>query len=497
MSEDNKYPFEENDSKFKPDDFLDDAEIIAEDQGEDNQDGEVVDEALLDNGARPVKQPKKVSLLACVICVICVALAAVMTTYSICLGILQNKKASSIINNDMSSGIIGGADITNRLDANSTIFDVLELFFSLYSFEEIDREAMVAAAIKAYVDATGDMYAEYYTAEEWAMLNSESAGESQGIGINIINSTLAVNGAEIKVFKVINIMKDSPAMGKLKIGDMIAFVGTGESAESVDSLGYSEALSSLKGDVGTVAEFSAYRDLGGGRYELIDFSIARANVTTSSIYYRVDSLDSSVGIVKILEFDQTTPQQFCEAVESLKAVGCSSFVFDLRYNPGGSRSSITAVLSYFLNEGDTVIHTSDKSGNYVTTKVAASSIVPKEDIGKYRDLNCVVLCNGETASAAELFTAVFRDYELATIVGTTTYGKGSMQSLIDLSMYGYEGGLRFTTRMYYPPCGESYDGIGIEPDVTVELDESLKNVNIYEIKDEDDNQLRKAIEYLK
>ena len=121
----------------------------------------------------------------------------------------------------------------------------------------------------------------------------------------------------------------------------------------------------------------------------------------------------------------------------------------------------------------------------------------KKDIGKYKDLKVAVVCNENTASAAELFVANFRDYGIGKVVGTTTYGKGSMQSIVDLASYGFEGGLRFTTRVYFPPCGESYDGIGITPDVIVELDEALLQTNIYEIDDAEDNQLQAAIETLK
>ena len=150
--------------------------------------------------------------------------------------------------------------------------------------------------------------------------------------------------------------------------------------------------------------------------------------------------------------------------------------------------------------------TEDKNGTKETiyvepvtynTKDYQGCNVTAEDIGKYKGLDIVVLCNESTASAAELFTAAMRDYDLADIVGVKTYGKGSMQSIISLSQFGYAGGLKLTTKMYYPPSGEGYDGIGIIPDVEVALDEALLDKNIYEIKDDEDNQLRVALEYFK
>ena len=129
--------------------------------------------------------------------------------------------------------------------------------------------------------------------------------------------------------------------------------------------------------------------------------------------------------------------------------------------------------------------------------VVGSRDITVEDIGKYKDLNCVVLANENTASAAELFTSNFRDYKIATIVGVTTYGKGSMQKIFSLEQFGYSGGVKLTTNMYFPPCGESYDGIGIKPDVEVELSEAAASVNIYKLADADDNQLQRALEELK
>ena len=108
-----------------------------------------------------------------------------------------------------------------------------------------------------------------------------------------------------------------------------------------------------------------------------------------------------------------------------------------------------------------------------------------------------MLCNSSTASAAELFTATFRDYKIGKVVGETTFGKGSMQSILSLEYFGMEGALKLTTNMYFPPCGESYEGIGIVPDVEIALDEALNNKNIYEFTDAEDNQLQAAIETFK
>ena len=186
--------------------------------------------------------------------------------------------------------------------------------------------------------------------------------------------------------------------------------------------------------------------------------------------------------------------------------GCDKFVFDVRNNPGGDLESIKAVLSFFLSEGDLIVSTKDKAGNERFDRVQvlkheqsayAGCDITKEDIGKFSNLEFTVITNGNTASAAELFTATMRDYELGIIVGQTTYGKGCMQSIFSLQYYGVEGGLKLTTQMYFPACGESYHGIGIAPHVPVELSQEAQEYNLYVLPEELDNQLQTAISQMK
>jgi carboxyl-terminal processing protease len=246
------------------------------------------------------------------------------------------------------------------------------------------------------------------------------------------------------------------------------------------------------------------RPTGDGDYEEIDFAIERQKIEGSSVNYRVSETDQTVGIVNITEFDDTTPGQFCEAVDNLKLQGCERFVFDLRNNPGGGLDSIETVLSFFLDEGDLIVSIEysnalegENYSDYVRVKKYGSPYeglnVYEDDIGKYKDLDCVVLVNENSASAAELFTATFRDYGLAKIVGTTTFGKGSMQTLFSLTKYGLEGGLKLTVARYFPKSHTDYHGIGIVPDVEVELSEEALEYNFYLLPEDKDNQMQAAI----
>ena len=456
-------------------------------------------EHLYDDGAgeyngknKKKKEPKKITLSAFIFSAISLVLVTVMLTWSVCLGVYRTKLAE-----------IAGSE---QSFSDTSDIGKLDAVFKAYSYGGVDEDAIKEILPKAYVAASGDRYAEYFTSEEYAAFMESVKGNSVGIGINIINASVEIGGAEYKVLKVVNVFRNSPAMeAGVMVGDLVFYVGIGKDRESVESLGYEETMSRLLGDAGTKAEFTVLRS-SEGRYKEVLFSIVRKQIKSESVRYRVCETDAEVGVVEILTFDYTTPTQFTAAVDDLRSKGIEKFVFDVRNNGGGSLDSIVAVLSYFLEEGQTVIKTVDNKGNEEITRVApikgltgdaAACNVSSEDIGKYKGLSAVVLCNESTASAAELFVANFRDYDMAKIVGTKTFGKGSMQQMMSLKYFGLDGVLKLTTHMYFPPLGEGYDGIGITPDVTVPLDEALEGRNIYDITDAEDNQLQAAIEELK
>lgn len=439
------------------------------------------------NPQKDKKEKKKISVAAFVITCISLVLAAVMFTYTICMGAFRQRLAEEQL-----------------AQAKYYPFELFQAFLSDFSMQEMDEKTMIEAALKAYVAATGDRYAAYYTAEEYAMMTESNAGDSEGIGINVINDEVSVGGQSYRAFRVINVSENSPAgEAGVQIGDMVYAVGLGEDAELVSELGYDVALAKLKGEAGTDACFSALRPTEDG-YETLEFTVTRGKVITTSVYYHVSAQDPTVGIVKIIQFDLTTPTQFTKAMDTLLEEGCEKFVFDVRYNPGGDLRSIEAVLSYFLEEGDVIIRMVDATGAEQISRVGAveyggiyaSCSVSESDIGKYRGLDAVVLCNESTASAAELFSATMRDYDLAPLVGMTTFGKGCMQSVFDLTLYGYSGALKFTTAMYYAAKSESYHDVGIVPDVEVELNEEAAKKNIYVLTDEEDNQLQTALAQL-
>lgn len=465
------------------------SEEINDKELEPKENGEAADE-------KTVAPAKKISLSTFIFSAIALVLAAVMTTYACCGAFYKKRLAEAKLEN------ISYAEGYDSYEALSLI----EALFKTYAYyDDVDDEKIAEYVLKAYVSATGDVHARYFTEEEFEQMMADSMGEGEGIGVNVIYSEISYNGELMGVIEIISVVPDSPAEDAgLMVGDLIMWVDA-DGEQTVDSLGYNTAVAALKGEVGTNAEFSVLR-LTDGAYEKKSFSVERQKVTYRSVTSKVSEEDTSVGIVKITSFDTVTPEQFTEEMDALIEDGCDKFVFDVRYNPGGDLNSIRAVLSYFLEEGDLILSAVDKNGGREEIKAKPISYdseryapcnVSGPDIGKYRGYELSVICNGSTASAAELFVSALRDYELADIIGETTYGKGSMQSTIDLEQFGYGGALKITTKLYYPPCGVGYDGEGITPDVEITLSDEAKKYSIYKLPESLDDQLIAAIEALK
>lgn len=444
--------------------------------------------------APPPKQEKKIGLTAAVSTVITAVVLAVLLTFSLTTAYMRNSAPNAV---------------TPGQETEEGPFDQLEildrLFRSATMLEELDEQAIIEGVLRGYVAATGDLYAQYYNAEELKELTSSQNGEMCGIGVSVTRGTVTVDGVSYVVITVFSVNPESPAEAAgVQPGDHIFYVGAGDERATVNAIGYDEALNRMAGEEGTECAFTVYRPTEAEPY--VDFTITRKKITTHSVIPRVHDEDPTVGIIRLTGFDHTTRPQFEAAVEDLKAKGCQYFVLDLRGNPGGLLTSVEDVLIYFLQVGDTVISTKDCTGAESVTKIAldsqgrvtcGSGELTEEDVGKYRDLKISVLVNEYSASAAELFTANIRDYGLGKTVGVKTYGKGSMQTTFLLSKYGYDGALKLTTAYYYPPCGEGYDGIGITPDVVVELSEEALEYNINILPDGLDNQLTAAIETMK
>ena len=292
-----------------------------------------------------------------------------------------------------------------------------------------------------------------------------------GIGVQVIYHE-ETGGIEIMM-----IMPDSPAEElELQPGDVIV----GVENLRVEKDGYEALFNAITGEAGTKVNLTILRD---GKE--LHMTATRAHVKTLSVTYKLLS-DEKTGVIRITEFNATTPTQFMDAVDALQEAGATRLIYDLRNNLGGQLNSVLSVLSYLLPKGSALIRVADAQGNEVT-------YYDEEEIDHSVDCPMAVLTNGNTASAAELFTACLRDYEKAIIVGELTYGKGCMQYMYTLPN---GGALSLTTRMYSPPLGDNYDGVGITPDIAVSLSAEAAKLNPLKLTEENDDQLKAAISAL-
>lgn len=336
---------------------------------------------------------------------------------------------------------------------------------------EYDESMGLDAMIDAYVYATGDRYARYMNPEEYAEYCASMQGDLVGIGVQVTYDE-ASGGIEILL-----IMPDSPAESLgLQPGDLI--VGVNDLRAETD--GYEALVDAVVGEEGTDVLLTVRRD--GTETQM---TATRAHVTSLSVTCKMLS-DGHTGLVRIFEFNSTTPDQFKAAVDTLLAEGANQLIYDMRNNPGGQLDSVLSVLSYLLPKDSVLIRVSDAQGNEVSYR-------DTEEEDHTVDCPMAVLINGNTASAAELFTSCLRDYDKVTVVGELSYGKGCMQY-----MYGLPNGgaLSLTTRMYSPPISANYDGIGITPDVTVSLSEEAAKINPLKLTEENDDQLKAAMNAL-
>ena len=418
------------------------------------------------------------------------------------------KKQETIKGLEEALALVGEVDSSfEKLGFLSKLFEK-----SSYYAGKVSEEERLEAVLKAYAASVGDAYAEYYTEEEYAKIIASNTGTQVGIGVSVIQKDVQVEGYTYMAFEVISVFKNSPAeKGDVRVGDYIAAIKVDGVYRTLAELGgYTQALDAMRGDRGTVVEFYAFRPTRDA-YERCEFSIKRDDYVSESVTYTTAEGDPSVGIVRILEFNLTTPNQFKAALKALGDAGVKKYVFDVRNNPGGDLLSIKAVLSYFLSEGDLILSSVSNKGETVRSYYAeeqilggtyASCTVYKREVGMYRDLDMVVLCNKNTASAAEVFTATLRDYGLAPVIGETTYGKGIMQSIISLAQVSrgvYDGYVKMTTYAYVTKCGITYHEIGIAPTVGGELplSEEALAYNINVLPQSLDNQLQAAIAELK
>ncbi len=386
--------------------------------------------------------------------VVCVAITAVITSFCTYKYLSEN----------------GGVMYAEKNSSLEGLEETLQNFRAAFEKEyigEIDDEAMVESAIKGYVSGLGDEYTTYYTKEEMEDLMEETEGNYVGIGIYI---SAYKESNEIVIIKP---MEGSPAEeAGLLPGDIITKVdGVEYNGDTID-----EMTNKIKGPEGTKVKVEIKRN---GQTQEIE--VERRKILISHIDSKI--IEDNIGYISISDFEGGCAQEFEENYKNLEEQGIESLIIDIRNNGGGLVDEAIAILELITDKGSTLLITTDKNEAEEVTKSEKDPII---------NMPIVLLVNEYSASASEIMAGALKDNNKATLVGTTTYGKGVIQKVYPLT----DGsGLKMTTNEYFTPNHNKINKIGIDPDEEIDLPEEVKYKT--DITEEEDTQLQKAIEILK
>lgn len=331
---------------------------------------------------------------------------------------------------------------------------------------EVDNAEMAEGIYAGLVYGLGDVYSRYYTADEYAQETASTDGAYAGIGVSIQKNK---NGG----VQIAECYEGGPgAEAGLQTGDVITAINDTD----VTDMELSDVVSLIRENKDKTIVLTVFRE---NEEKSREISVDVTDVELPSVFGEM--LDKKTGYIQITQFTGVTLQQYKDMFAELKDKGMERLVIDLRDNPGGLLTSVCDILREILPEG-LIVYTEDKYGNREEENCD----------GKHQlDMPLAVLVNENSASASEIFAGAVQDHEVGTIVGTTTYGKGVVQELRQLS----DGSaVKLTVSNYYTPNGNSINKVGIKPDVEVKLASELLNKD--EITHEEDNQLQKALDVI-
>ena len=333
-------------------------------------------------------------------------------------------------------------------DAKTLAESTAALYFENFheKIDTGDKEAVTNALLSCYVYATGDRYSVYRDPSEYDNYSTDMSGSFYGIGVTVIHD---------KIAETITVSEVYSGSGAEEAGILPGDLIVGADGERLADIGYNAVVEKLRDSKTSSVSVIIIRD---GKE--LTLTVPKKELVEESVKYSID--EDKIGYIELSSFKSNTFSQFKEAIDYMKENGAVGIVYDLRSNPGGYLSSVVDILSYISPKGTTI---ASFSNDYADTMV--------DDDSHSLTLPSVVICNERTASAGELFTAAMRDFDEefgyfdVTIVGTTTYGKGVMQSSFHLGDGSF---LTLTVAYYNPPSGKNYDGEGITPDVPVAED---------------------------
>ena len=356
------------------------------------------------------------------------------------------------------SGSIMTSQTIQKVDSLTAMIDNV-----YYEADAVTDEQLQEGLYAGLIDALDDPYSVYYTAEDLTELGESISGTFSGIGAYVsLDETTGYP-------KIAGVIEGSPAEEAGLLSDDLIYEVEGESMQGLD---LDVAVSRIRGEEGTSVTITIYRD---GEY--LEFDITRAAVESVTVAGEMLDEENGIGYIQISEFDDVTPEQFVPVLTELMGEGMQGLILDLRDNPGGTVTAVTSIAQYLIPEG-LVFYMESPDGtreDYTATG--------ENEIG----IPIAVLVNGNSASASEILSSAIQDSGAGIVVGTQTYGKGVVQTIYTLT----DGtGVKLTTASYYTRNGNDINGVGVAPDIEVELDTEAY------LEDGTDSQLDAAIEQI-
>ena len=348
------------------------------------------------------------------------------------------------------------------LGFNEQGFSNLMRFITAYRFIETkyvndtDDVKLIDGAIDGMVKSLNDPHSNYLSPKMYKTLMEQTEGSFAGIGV-----VMGMNN-EQKIH-IVGIMENSPGQkAGLQEGDEILAVD----GVPVTQMAFDEVAAHVRGQAGTDVVLTIMRDNANQ-----DITITRDNIKLKTVGHKM--LDNNIGYIQIVSFSEDTANEFNEAYNDLKNQGMKALVLDLRNNPGGLLTTCVEIAKKLVPKGE-IVSIVDKQGNKET--YSSSLEAPEYPLA--------VLINKNSASASEILSGAIQDTKAGTIIGNTSYGKGSVQTILPMFE---DDAVKLTIAKYYTPSGRSIDGTGITPDIEINLDENATS----------DTQLDKALEILK
>lgn len=389
-------------------------------------------------------------------------------------GRLQHFSAALVVALIFFAGFaLGNQYAVSRAQGDSTApppeaAEAFEPFWQVYNLIQsdylnpVDTTTLVDGATKGMVDALGDPYSGYMNPEVYDLLNSDLSGEFNGIGVVIRTDE------ETGQIVVVGLIEGAPAQAAgMKPNDILI----GVDDQDVSNMNQTDLAVLVRGEEGTQVKITMLRG-----EETLDFTITRAKINVPNV--ETDVLDDDIGYIKLNQFTANARADLDSALDTIDVNERSGLILDLRDNPGGLLSSAIDVASVFIESGTIV---TEDFGNDDPQEFDAN--------GNFADINVpiAVLVNNGSASASELLAGALQDYDLATIIGETTLGKGTVQTWHEL-VNG--GGVRLTIARWLTPDGHWIHEQGVTPDIEVAWEDRTFEPG------EDDPQLDAAVNYL-